>query len=46
MIKLNIEWLFRLFQEPRRFFRQLNIIKFIFLILIKKNNGGNKVEKN
>ena len=40
MIKLNLEWLFRLFQQPSRFFRQLNILKFIFLVLIKKNGGS------
>ena len=25
MINLNLEWLFRLFQQPQRFFRQLNL---------------------
>lgn len=37
MIKLNIEWLYRLFQEPKRILRQIKIIKFIFLIIGEKN---------
>ena len=36
MIRLNLEWLFRLFQEPKRFFRQLNLIKFLFLIIFRR----------
>lgn len=28
-LELNLEWLFRLFQEPTRFYRQLNLIKFV-----------------
>ena len=36
VIKLNLEWLYRLFQEPKRFFRQLLIIKFIFLVLFRR----------
>lgn len=36
MIKLNIEWLFRLIQQPSRFFRQLKLIKFIYLVFISK----------
>lgn len=42
IIKSNIEWLFRLFQEPKRFFRQLNLIKFIFLIIFRRK----KYEQN
>ena len=37
IIKLNLEWLYRLFQEPKRFFRQLNLIKFILLIIFGRN---------
>lgn len=37
IIKINLEWLYRLFQEPKRFFRQLKLIKFIFLIIFRRN---------
>lgn len=40
MIKCNIEWLYRLFQEPRRVFRQVKLIKFIYLVL--KNKKGER----
>lgn len=36
IIKSNLEWLYRLFQEPKRFFRQLILIKFIFLNLFRR----------
>ena len=36
MIKCNLEWLYRLFQEPKRFLRQLKLIKFVFLVLKNK----------
>lgn len=36
MIKCNIEWLYRLIQEPKRIFRQTKLIKYIFLILRNK----------
>lgn len=36
IIKLNLEWLYRLFQEPKRFFRQLNLIKFLFLNIFRR----------
>ncbi len=35
-IKLNLEWLYRLYQEPKRFFRQIKLCKFIFLVLFYK----------
>lgn len=35
VIKCNLEWLYRLFQEPKRFFRQLNLIKFMFLNIFR-----------
>lgn len=41
VIKLNLEWLYRTLKQPKRIFRQLRLIKFIFLILIKKVHGGN-----
>ena len=40
IIKLNLEWLYRLFQEPKRLFRQLILIKFIFLIIFRRNKYG------
>lgn len=36
VIKCNLEWLYRLFQEPKRFFRQLILIKFIFLNIFRR----------
>lgn len=36
IIKCNLEWLYRLFQEPQRFFRQLILIKFIFLNIFRR----------
>lgn len=36
MIKLNLEWLYRLIKQPQRIFRQLKLIKFIFCVLIHK----------
>lgn len=36
IIKYNLEWLYRLFQEPKRIFRQLNLIKFIFLNVFRR----------
>lgn len=36
VIKCNLEWLYRLFQEPKRFFRQFSLIKFIFLNIFRR----------
>ena len=36
VIKVNLEWLYRLIKEPKRIFRQMRLIEFIFLILTKK----------
>lgn len=33
MLKLNFEWLYRLYQEPWRWRRQLNLLKFIKLVV-------------
>lgn len=30
--KCNIEWLYRLLQEPKRIFRQVKLVKFIYLV--------------
>ena len=46
IIKLNLEWLYRVIKQPKRIFRQLKLIKFVFLVLIHRNNGGNKNEQN
>ena len=34
--KINLEWLFRLFQEPKRFFRQTKLIKFMYCVIAEK----------
>ena len=34
--KINLEWLFRLFQEPKRFFRQTKLIKFMYCVIVNK----------
>ena len=36
VIKCNIEWLYRLVKQPKRFFRQLKLAKFIFLVVTNK----------
>ncbi len=35
-LKLHLEWLYRLLKEPTRFGRQLVLIKFLALLLLKK----------
>ena len=39
-IKYKLEWLYRLIKEPKRLFRQIKLVKFIFLVI------GEKHEKN
>ncbi len=34
--RIGIEWLYRLIIEPWRLFRQLRLIKFVFLVIIEK----------
>ena len=36
IINLNLEWFYRLLQEPKRIFRQTKLIKFVFLVLKNK----------
>lgn len=36
VIKLNLEWLYRLIRQPSRFFRQLKLAKFILLVFKEK----------
>ena len=40
MIKKNIEWLYRLFKEPVRIFRQIKLIKFMWLVVTNKEKKG------
>lgn len=44
MIKCNIEWLYRLLQEPKRIFRQYKLLKFIYFVNKAKikNKASNK----
>lgn len=35
-IKLKLEWLYRLLSEPTRIWRQLNLIKFLYRLILKK----------
>lgn len=37
IMKCNLEWLYRLFQEPKRIFRQVKLIKFMSLVKGEKN---------
>ncbi len=39
MIKLNLEWLYRLIKEPKRFGRMLRLPKFIFAALRQRLKG-------
>ena len=39
MIKLNIEWLYRLYREPARFMRMMALPHFVILVLKKKFFG-------
>lgn len=36
MQKCSLEWLYRLFQEPKRIFRQFKLVKFMYLVYFKK----------
>ena len=40
VIKCNLEWLYRLFQEPKRIFRQFKLIKFMYLVR-RETHGKN-----
>ena len=46
MIRRNLEWLYRVFKQPKRIFRHLRLIKFIFLVLLKRIHGGKNNEQN
>lgn len=40
MIRLNLEWLYRLIKEPRRFKRMLRLPKFLWAVICKRLGGG------
>lgn len=40
MIKLSLEWLYRLIKEPRRFGRMLRLPKFLWAVVLKRIGGG------
>jgi len=35
-LKLNLEWLYRLLKEPTRISRQIHLVKFVYLLVMKK----------
>ncbi len=35
-VRLNLEWAYRLFKEPKRIFRQFSLISFLFHLLLRK----------
>lgn len=37
MQKIGLEWLYRLLKEPKRIFRQIKLVKFLWLALIEKD---------
>lgn len=39
MIRMNLEWLYRLVKEPRRFGRMLRLPKYVLLALFSRNKG-------
>ena len=40
MIKLSLEWLYRLIKEPKRFKRMLRLPKFLWAVCLKRMGGG------
>ena len=42
MIRLQLEWLYRLIKEPRRFGRMLRLPKFVLAVLAYRLRGGKK----
>lgn len=45
MIKMNLEWLYRLLKQPQRIFRQSKLIKFVFCVIKHKKKGSKKCQK-
>lgn len=44
MIRCNLEWLYRLIKEPRRFGRMLRLPKYLFAVIGRRIRGGAKWE--
>ena len=42
MIRLQLEWLYRLIKEPKRFGRMLRLPKFVLAVLAKRLRGGKR----
>lgn len=40
MIRLSLEWLYRLIKEPKRFKRMLRLPKFLWAVCLKRIGGG------
>ncbi len=40
--KLGLEWLYRLFKQPKRLFRQVKLIKYVFAVFRYKKTIGSK----
>ena len=38
MQNLGLEWLYRLIKEPKRIFRQIKLVKFLGLVIFKRNS--------
>lgn len=45
VVNMNVEWFYRLFKQPWRIFRQVKLLKFVFLV-IKERKEENKNAKN
>lgn len=39
MIRLNLEWLYRLIREPKRFHRMLRLPKYLWAVMLKRIRG-------
>jgi len=39
MIRLNLEWLYRLIREPKRFRRMLRLPKYLWAVMLKRIRG-------
>ena len=37
MQKIGLEWLYRLIKEPKRIFRQIKLVKFLWLAITEKD---------
>ena len=41
MIRLQLEWLYRLIKEPKRIGRMMRLPKFVLAVLAQRMRGGN-----